>query len=130
MEKEYQSVQGKLMPEKIMNMKSCNCKTSTMQCKLVTGGMQKEEFGKLYSMEDDFLQKVYLKISLKLCQKSSITVVTHESRKTFNRLFKVQHYRVCKKVILSTYCISNGKLDRILKAEINDLKDGRGHHGE
>ena len=130
MGKEYKSVQGKLMPEKIMNMESCNCKTSTMQCELVTEDMRKEEFDKLYSMEDDLLQKVYLKNSVEVMPKSSITVVTHESRKSFTRHFKVQNYRVCKKVFLSTYCISNGKLDRILKKEINNLKDSRGLHGE
>ena len=67
--KEYKSVQGKVIPEKIMKMESCNCKKSTMQCSLVTEDMRKAEFDKLYSFEDDLPQKIYLKNSVDVIPK-------------------------------------------------------------
>jgi hypothetical protein len=133
---QYSNIKGKTVEKKVFENIPCNCR---MKCyEKINEGIRKELFKSFYRTASFSTQNAFL---LGLCHQSKPS--THRPRKgvwqrkqsvkyflKFNENDETTTMQVCKQFFLTTFKISNGRLQRLLEKGVLGIpgSDKRGRH--
>ena len=109
----------KQVPAKQMGTTPCKCKLKCFE--IVDEAQRQKLFDGFWETTDFNLQNAYISGCVKVISvKRRYTDTPDDSRRNYSRVFYVQNgsvsSRICKQAFLKIHDISNGRLNRVLKA--------------